>query len=735
MRKFFIVSAFIGWLFCEVCPAAEPSTAGIDRAVQKGVAYLASRIDSHGRCIGEYPPNNPRHGGMTGLCLYAMLAGGAAADDPAVYRAADWLAAAELKGTYAVAMRTCAFAASGREELQGMLRDDVRWLVKAADENGRYTYTPASGPLEVYDNSNSQMAAMAVAAAMDSGIEIPHKYWQRVQKHWRSQQAVDGGWGYRRVQWIPRTKTYGSMTAAGVATMYVCFETLHGDQFVRCAESPQYEPIADGLKWLEDNFTASANPRKGITYYYYWLFCLQRVGRSSGMKRLGGHDWFAEAAAELLDRQNDDGSFSHGERTAQTALAVLFLARGGRPLVVNKLRWNGRWNARPRDAARLATFLSNTFERDLGWQIVDSDAPISDWREAPILYISGAGPWEPSREQVRRLRRFVLAGGMIVSEAACNNSDFSVDASRVYKKMLPEYPLEDLPREAPIYGLSFRPEGVGPLLGVSNGVRPLVVHSPRELSLALQLGPGRDRRAAFELLANAYLISTDKGRWTGRPGPWRGLKMPENFDPRAEVKLARLRYDGNYDPEPMAWRRLEMILARRHNIRLSVSGPVKMTDLDADRHPFAAMTGTDEFTLSEAQAAAMKEYLADGGTLIIDAAGGSRDFAVAFRRQILPLVEGGTDSPLAPSLVLDGPRPIEQVDYRPDYATTLGDRKHEMRLRAITRDGRAVIIYSRSDITAALAGVRSAGIRGYSPQTAAAMMTNLLCNLAGIDKR
>ncbi len=715
-------------------PAAAAGNADIERVVKKAAAYLASQIDENGKCIGEYPPDNPRFGGKTGLCLYAMLTAGMDDEDPAVRRATNWLSAAKLGGTYAVSMRTCAFAASGRDELKGVIRQDTRWLINAADKNGRYSYTPAAGgELEVYDNSNSQMAAMAVAAAMDSGVEVPPAYWKHVQKHWLAQQAVDGGWGYRRVSWIPRISTYGSMTAAGVATLYECFEILHADRFVRCTESGRYKPISDGIKWLEDNFDAGANPRKGITYYYYWLFCLQRVGRAGGMKRFGGNDWYAQGSAHLTDRQNSDGSWSHGDRTAPTALAVLFLARGGRPVVINKLRYSGRWNTRPRDAARLTAFLSETFERDLGWQIVDADAPISDWRQSPILYISGAGPWEPDAAQIKKLRRFVLQGGMIVSEAACNNSDFTIDVTKVYKKMLPEYEPSTLGPRSPVYSLTFRPKDIGGLMGISNGVRTLVVHSPRELSLALQLGPSRLRRATFELLANAYMLATDKGRWTARTSPWRGLKMPDKFEPRAVINLARVRHGGNHDPEPMAWERLKMILAGRHNVALRVSDPLDVTDLDPDTHPLAAMTGTGKFTLSDAQAQTLKQYLDAGGTLILDAAGGSRQFAESFREQIFPLVRDGKDVPLATSMVYKGPRPISRVDYRPDFADTLGDARHDLRLRTIFKGDRPVIIYSRLDITAALAGVRSHGIRGYTSPSAVAMMTNVLCNLAGVE--
>jgi len=63
-----------------------------------------------------------------------------------------WLAGAKLRSVYAVSFRACALAAGGEANALPVLREDVRWLVAAAGDQGQYTYEPLAGKAaEVYD--------------------------------------------------------------------------------------------------------------------------------------------------------------------------------------------------------------------------------------------------------------------------------------------------------------------------------------------------------------------------------------------------------------------------------------------------------------------------------------------------------------------------------------------------------------------------------------------------------
>ena len=612
-----------------------------------------------------------------------------------------------------------------------LLRKDVKWLISAAASDGSYTYTSAGGKAaETYDNSNSQMAVLGVWAGAGRGVRVPNQYWRRIERFWIAQQANDGGWGYRKRKGPRNAKTYGSMTAAGLATLYICFDNLHHKDFIHCAGSEEYKPIRDGLKWLNKHYDALDNPKLEANWFYYWLFCLERVGLASGRRHFAGRDWYADGVAELLRRRNDDGSWGYGDRVSETAFALMFLSRGQSPVLLNKLQYTGKWNARPRDCANFTRWLGGDFERQANWQVVDIDSPVADWRDAPILYISGAGPVTMNDKQINKLRTFILRGGMIVSEAACNSGDFTLDMIRIYKKLFPAYPLAQLPAAHPIYSVQFKPERPPALSAVSNGVRLFAVHSPQELSLALQLGPGKAQIPSFHLLANVYLFATDKKLLRRRPAG--GWPKAADFKPAATIRVARIKYKGNFDPEPLAWRRLALLMASSHRIRLEVSEPMDITALDVSKWPIAAMTGTDAFTLSPAEKAALKKYLAAGGSLVADAAGGNKTFADSLAEHVLPLAGEGKRGLVATDVLLAGPAGGGKVAYRRDLAMALGPQRNQPRIQGVSVGGRLVIILSGDDLTGGLVGYPCYKLKGYSPDSAVRLMTNILCHLAGV---
>jgi hypothetical protein len=701
------------------------------RAAERARGFLLARVGPDGRCLDEYPPDHPHHlyGGRTALTAYALLTDGLSRNHETLDRCLRWLVEAELDGVYPVATRAMALAAVRGRAFQARLEADVTWLVRAAADDGTYTYTPCDGATcERYDNATAHAAVLAVAAGEARGAPVPDGYWRVMERHWTTQQQGDGGFGYRIPPRRLRTETYGSMTAAGLAAVGACFDRLHRDRFIRCRPVEPPRLLTGPADWIARRFSAEVNPGKGVEWYYYWLYAVAQAARRTGQKRFGEHDWYADGAAALLDRQLGDGSFGFGERVEETALALIFLAGGRAPVAVNKLRYDGRWNPRPHDAANLARWLSYTFERPVNWQIVSADGPAADLGEAPILYVSGAGAAGFDARQERKLRRYVLGGGLIVSEAACNNGEFTLSARRLLRRLFPDYPPRRLPDDHPAYSQQYALDARRPLEGVSNGVRLLAVHSPTELSLGLQRGPAGDDRADFEQLANLFMLATGGGRLPPRGEP--AERPVEPYEPVATIRVARLRHDANCDPEPLAWPRLTAAMARRHRIRLVVSEPMEMARLDADDWPVAAMTGTAELVLSDVQRAALHRYVTGGGTLVVDAAGGSRAFAESVRRQVLPLAGGGRPARWTP---VGGPADLSDIRYRPAYARTLGDARDVPRLLAVTREGRLAVVFSPEDITAGLVGYPYAGIRGYAPETAAALMTNILCHVAGVS--
>ena len=116
---------------------------------------------------------------------------------------------------------------------------------------------------------------------------------------------------------------------------------------------------------MGENFSPTENPGKN-TYFYYYLYGVERVGIASGYSRFGEKDWFRLGAAELIRRlckwDETTHAFTVHERTAgdgrattiktdDLAFALMFLSRGRAPVAINKLDFGGsaaNWNNRPR---------------------------------------------------------------------------------------------------------------------------------------------------------------------------------------------------------------------------------------------------------------------------------------------------------------------------------------------------------------------------------------------------
>jgi hypothetical protein len=707
-----------------------PDDLAVQRAIEAGKKALwAQWKDGHWPEVGKPGASavvgeESNYGGRTALCAYALLACGEKPDGPRMKPTLEWLAQADLVGIYAQAMRVNAFALLGpRSPHYDKFRQDVESLIAAMDSRGRYDYVaPAKPPVdrakfvyERYDNSVSQLAVLAVATGANNGVDVPKAYWRAVEEHWKDDQAPDGGWGYQK-----GGRAYGSMTAAGLATLYLCFDNNYLQDFVECRANTDFAPIAKGMGWLDKNFSASGNPGH-FSWYYYYLYGLERVGLASGRKYFGQADWYADGVKVVLARELD-GSWGD---LVDSAFALLFLARGRGPILFNKLEYPGTWNCRPRDLANLTRWISRTFETQVHWQSVNIKGPVAGWHDGPILYISGATALDFTDDDVARLRDFVNEGGVIVSEAAGSRAPFTLAMTKFYERMFPQYPLKELDKDHPIYSLHFKISQPTGLWGVSNGVRLLAVHSPKEMSLAWQLNDDAKQEEAFNLGANVYFYVTDEGILPPRGA--RVWPVAREFTPVAKVKVTPVKYDGNYLPEPLAWKRFATLMGNTARVAVDVAEPTAIADLDPAAMPLAAMTGTGALTLSPAETAGLKKYLAGGGTLFVDAAGGDKDFADSAVKQLAELVEGGEldDISLRHALYSQGEWKVEKVAYR--RALRKGAVAiDEPRLKGVTLQGRLAIIFSRDDLTAGLVGYPMWGFKGYEPASAFELMRNIV---------
>jgi hypothetical protein len=719
---------------------------GMEKAIRKGVDYLWSKQKPDGSWepFGVFDANYPI--GATALITYALLESGASLKDKRIVSALDWLGRHDSEMNYCIAFRAIAYGSAARKDkayLKPMGRDIDR-LLRNVMPDGGHTYYALNQPLSdkmrkdllarlggASDPSNTQYALLAAWAGVDLGAEIPRGYWEAELNYWIRMQRPDGGWGY-----IPNTRpgSYASMTVAALASLYVCVDNLYAARFADVGGNTEVQPVKRGLEWLEKDFPTTLE--KNLPFYHYYLFGIERAAMASGYKHFGKIDWFQWGASQLLVMQEADGSWKSlqwpsGNDSTATAYALLFLIRGRQPVLLNKLQHSGDWNNRPRDLASLTRWLSYNLEYPVHWQIVSFNTPTSEWHDAPVLYIAGNKLVTFKDEEIDKLRQYVNEGGVIFSCVEGGGPGFSNGIRKVYQKMFPSYALTPLPPEHPFYSFHYNLQGRPKFHMITNGIRPLAFHVDEDLARVWQLYQHKTNRWAFEAGANLNLYVTDHTLL-----PARGTSIwvePPEAAPTVTVKLARLKHEGNCDPEPLAYTRFARMMAREVGVQVEPTEPMDFSHLPDGGAKIAVMTGTAGFQLGDAQKKDLMKFLNSGGLLVMDAAGGSVAFSDSAGKLLEELFGKDAAVPLEKTsgiLRIKGLE-IPRLKTRPLTRKQLGDLS-PMPLCAKIRD-RPAVIFSPHDVTGGLLGVPSAMCDGYEPRSAFELMRNLVLFSAGLS--
>jgi hypothetical protein len=700
-------------------------------------------------------------GGLTSIVAYALLAAGDDAQaNPKLAQAVKFLRAADINGTYALAMRMQVWLLLPRthENSQAMHRDAL-FLVNAVKTQGTakgyYNYWKDEEGGR-FDRSVSQYGVLGMWAAAQMNVEVPTPYWRFVEEAWRRDQRKDGGWDYDGNQ-LPTP----AMTAAGLATLFITQDMVHGQEGIGCKGNFKDPHLDAALNWMTQH-----NKEYYNAWPFYTLYGVERVGVASGYRYFGTFDWYREGAAWLLTQQQADGGFGGNgpERIYNTCFATLFLVRGRAPVMMNKLEYSieppgynpaanaqaarnappaqlANWNNRPRDAANLAHWMSGRLERYINWQVVNTRTDPDDWLDAPILYIAGNQVFNPRPEDAAKIKHYIESGGLVLGNADCSNGAFANSFQHFGERLFPGEKFRDLPADHLIYTQPYSSKNWRirpPVKALSNGARELMVLLPAGDPAKLwqvQSFMGTSQGAA-EVAANTFLYTVSKTELRHKDETYL-VKADPNIKAERTVKVARLMYEGKDcipDPEPGGWRRLAAVSHNSFKTDLDVVpvtlGQGKLTG----EFKVAHLTGTKRLEISPKGIAELKKWVNEGGTLIVDAAGGNYDFAQAAESQLAAMFPPA--KPPFPLLrvehpvytALGGPTPIE---YRAFARRTLSN-SNGPRLRGLEVNNRAAVFFSGEDLSCGLVGSSTDGIHGYMPSTATGLMLDMIYFGAGV---
>ena len=765
----------------------EVTAAQVKEAIETGCKFLEKQQNPD----GNWPEYEGEPGGLTALCTLALLNSGRTKGDPTVAKALAYLERKSNPGrTYSASLMIMAFAQADPKAYKLSITRLANWLeahqIRDNDTKGGWTYSERGGRA---DNSNSQFALLGLHEAERVGVKVSDQTWQLALQYWTKagMQNSDGGFGYD----VGHPST-GSMTSAGIASLIIIRDRLHsGDAAIVdgrvqcCGNQERDEPLEEALAWMGNHFSVQRNPNSPQWYMYY-LYALERAGRMSGQRYFVSerfvdgkrvpepHDWYREGCEVLIEAQKatfnnswQGQGFIENNQIVATSLALLFLSKGRRPVVMAKVKHqsdalgaSSDWDHHRRSTQNLTMAVEKAWARDLSWQTIDvASADITDLLEAPVLFLSGADGLDLTPEQKKNLKQYVEQGGFIFAEACngngCDGAQFDADFRALMRELFPDSELRKLP---PDHAVWYAEKPVNPqhlpddpefwLWGLDACCRTSVIYCPRSLSCYWELAhPYREAVYAAEkqseinavvtIGVNVVSYATGRELKEKLDRPQITISSAGGKSPRGALVVPKLSHGGGSDDAPSALNNLLTVMEKQlemrvdYEKRLITPADVKLLD-----YPVVFMHGRRSFKFSAAERKALKDYLDRGGFLFADAICANKEFADSLRAElkaIYPELDFARIPPSHPLFTAEFHGfDLPSVELRDPQIRAEGDPltarivKTTPLLEGLEIDGRIAVVLSPNDISCALEKGAALECKSYTPPDAARLGANVL---------
>jgi hypothetical protein len=723
----------------------------VEKAIRDGVRYLKDKQQADGSWTEAEAQVKT---GTTSLVTLALLTAGEKPDSPEIQRALEYLRGfgpQQLHNTYAIGLQTMVFAAAEPDRDRLRLVANVDWLqgaqIKPGDRvpwPGTWTYNEAKS--QAGDHSNTQYALLGLGAAAEVGVAVPPLVWELSRNHFEKAQNRDGGWSY-----TPRHHpSTGSMTCAGISSLiiagsrrFVGLEILQGESIRECGRGGTNPALNRAINWLASQFKVGENINQGQIWKYYYLYGMERAGRMAGIRFFGQNDWYRLGAEELVHDQKPLSGFWRGATQENdliaTSFALLFLAKGRAPVLVNKLYHGptGDWNNDPDDVRNLVGIVSRDWKSLLTWQVVDPNgATVQDLLQAPILFFNGHHVPEFSAEARRNIREYVEQGGFLFADACCGEREFDRGFRALIEQIFPppEFQLKLLPPEHPVWrARHMLSSDVHPLWGIEHGCRTVAIYSPKDLSCywnQSELSPGN------AAVVKAVMIGQNVVDYaTGREMPADKLVAREVRDlrlapppKRGALRVAKLIHAGDWNLAPQAIPNLMQALTKppaSYNVVVAQKD-LFPRDPNLIYYPLIYIHGRGSLSFPREDLEALRRHLdPSGGTLFADAACGSLAFDAAFRRFVAELLPDHKLEPIPRTdelYHLEGGFDLHDCQY----TKAAGGRKDFPQLEGVKINGHWAIIYSKLDLGCALERHSGIDCKGYAFESAVRIAGNIV---------
>ena len=702
---------------------AQLSDDDIDRAMRKLQKYLLGKQDANGGWQSHY--QNPHAGpsGVSAMVMYALVGSGVPVQHPKIQKAIKFLQGIEPESVYETGLRAHAWGQLPDVFLNEM-KKDARLLENTAPD-GVFHYkisaepkSPSSGgKTPGHDHSNCQYGFLGLWEAAKRNVSVNPGFWKAVEAHFISAQLPDGGWNYRKGDERP---SYMNMSLAGVTGLLIAQQELYRGSSKRSKRIG--DSLDKGMKYLDKNYGA------GNKWGLYGVYGMERVGLATGIKYFNKKDWFAHEAGKVVAKVNASG---HYGAIYDDCFALLFLTRGRVPIWCTKLKVEGlNWNNRPNDIYFFTKSLGEMREGELNYQTVDLKDPPKNWFNAPIAWLSGDEKLDLTGDQKARLKQFLDGGGLLIANGEAGSAGGGMFKSSVRKlaaELYPKLKMAPLTNNHYLFKVHHRIDNGSGLRinALSNGARELIVMPDKDWGMLFQ--NSRKEDSQYKAAVNLFVLATERADLDNRMAvQMLGRKKGEV---KGSISVGRAKYDGNWLPEPAVWDVMSTHMFNRTNMNIKAED-IDLTALGNATVPFVHLAGTDPVKLNDAQKAGIKQYVENGGTILVENVGGRRMFAIKMEEQLVELFKSAAASLGRGAKILNG-EGVEgafnnkYVTYR-RYTVINAHVRNDPRLAAIMINGRPAVIISNEDVSLGALGGRREGVLGYSRKSSIKLLINMV---------
>lgn len=409
------------------------------------------------------------------------------------------------------------------------------------------------------------------------------------------------------------------------------------------------------------------------------------------------------------------------------------------------------WATNPADTDNLLRWMSENLKVNFSAINMPQDQVPVNAQDVPVLYRTGHNAFSfppPVRE---RLRAYLMAGGTLIFDACCGRRAFVESALKEMQELIPERPPYRLGGDHPLFhsfadinSITYRDwahkagarDGDPGVLGIDVACRTAVFLFRWDVSCGWDNLPdsqehhclGYSTETSRQLGANLMAYITAE-RSAAIPLSKALSFVDANAEKAGKFVIAQAKYAGLWRTRDAG---LSMLLNTFHEqTKTPVRFALEDVPLDSPRLfnvPFLYLTGHQEFRLTEAERANLRQYLQRGGLLVAEACCGREAFDLGFRREMKAMFPQRELEALPSNhAIFLYPNKVTAVQPRPALARALKkDGKIPPVLYGLNVEGNLGVIYSPHGLACGWELAQCPYCRGLASPDALALGVNIL---------